>query len=111
MTMDGSGFGLDGDGHYAYLDTEERIGTTIELIERPKGRQAPEKIYPPETSERPATVQPPSSRGPAPSGGLPGGPTSFGGQLAGGPPPGAPPLDEQPGSPEPSFRNGQGDYQ
>ena len=51
MTMDGSGFGLDGDGHYAYLDTEERIGTTIELIERPKGRLTPEKIYPPENSE------------------------------------------------------------
>ena len=41
MTMDGSGFGLDGDGHYAYLDTEERIGTTIELIERPKCRLTP----------------------------------------------------------------------
>ncbi len=48
MTMDGSGFGLGGDGHYAYLDTEHRIGTTIELIERPKGRLKPEKIYPPE---------------------------------------------------------------
>jgi methylmalonyl-CoA/ethylmalonyl-CoA epimerase len=51
MTMDGSGFGLDGDGHYAYLDTEELIGTTIELIERPKGRLIPEKIYPPENTE------------------------------------------------------------
>jgi len=48
MTMDGSGFGLDGDGHFAYLDTAERIGTTIELIERPKWRQTPEKIFPPE---------------------------------------------------------------
>jgi methylmalonyl-CoA/ethylmalonyl-CoA epimerase len=47
MTMDGSGFGLDGDGHYAYLDTENRIGTTVELIQRPRGRVAPEKIYPP----------------------------------------------------------------
>jgi catechol 2,3-dioxygenase-like lactoylglutathione lyase family enzyme len=47
MIMDGSGFGLDGDGHYAYLDTEKRIGITIELIERPKGRRTPEKIlYP-----------------------------------------------------------------
>jgi len=46
MTQDGSGFGLDGDGHYAYLDTEDKIGVTIELIERPKGRVAPEKIYP-----------------------------------------------------------------
>lgn len=48
MTQDGAGFGLDGDGHYAYLDTEEEIGVTIELIERPKRRVPPEKIYPPE---------------------------------------------------------------
>jgi methylmalonyl-CoA/ethylmalonyl-CoA epimerase len=50
MTMDGAGFGLDGDGHYAYLDTEEALSTTIELIQRPKGRLAPEKIYPPQDS-------------------------------------------------------------
>lgn len=48
MTQDGAGFGKDGDGHYAYLNTEEIIGTTIELIERPKGRLEPEKIYPPD---------------------------------------------------------------
>jgi hypothetical protein len=48
MTQDGAGFGLDGDGHYAYLDTEDRIGATIELIERPKRRAPPERIYPPE---------------------------------------------------------------
>ena len=47
MTMDGSGFGLDGDGHYAYLDTEGPLSTTLELIERPKGRMAPEKVFPP----------------------------------------------------------------
>jgi methylmalonyl-CoA/ethylmalonyl-CoA epimerase len=46
MTMAGAGFGLDGDGHYAYLDTEARIGVTIELIERPKGRVEPERVYP-----------------------------------------------------------------
>lgn len=48
MIQDGSGFGADGDGHYAYFETEDKIGTTIELIERPKGRMPPEKIYPPE---------------------------------------------------------------
>ena len=48
MIMDGQGFGLEGDGHYAYLDTEEKFGVTLELIERPKGRLKPEKIYPPE---------------------------------------------------------------
>ena len=47
VVMDGSGFGLDGDGHYAYLDTEKLIGASIELIERPKGRVHPEKVYPP----------------------------------------------------------------
>jgi catechol 2,3-dioxygenase-like lactoylglutathione lyase family enzyme len=46
MIMDGAGFGLDGDGHYAYLDTEKDFGVTLELIERPKGRLKPEKIYP-----------------------------------------------------------------
>jgi len=46
VTMDGAGFGRDGDGHYAYLDTESRIGVTIELIERPQGRRPPEKVYP-----------------------------------------------------------------
>lgn len=48
MIMDGAGFGLDGDGHYAYLDTEKDFGVTLELIERPKGRLKPEKIFPPE---------------------------------------------------------------
>lgn len=47
MIMDGAGFGLDGDGHYAYLDTEAQLGVTLELIERPKRRHQPEKIYPP----------------------------------------------------------------
>jgi methylmalonyl-CoA/ethylmalonyl-CoA epimerase len=51
MTMDGAGFGLDGDGHYAYLDTEDKLGVTIELIERPKRRVTPEAIYPPEHDE------------------------------------------------------------
>lgn len=50
MIMDGAGFGPDDDGHYAYLDTEPYIGTTLELIQRPKGRKSPEKIFPPEAS-------------------------------------------------------------
>jgi catechol 2,3-dioxygenase-like lactoylglutathione lyase family enzyme len=47
VTQDGAGFGLDGDGHYAYLNTEGKIGVALELIERPKGRMPPEKVYPP----------------------------------------------------------------
>jgi methylmalonyl-CoA epimerase len=46
MIQDGAGFGLDGDGHYAYLDTEEKLGVMLELIERPTGRVEPEKVYP-----------------------------------------------------------------
>ena len=46
MTMDGAGFGPDDDGHYAYLNTEDLISTTLELIERPKRRNPPEKVYP-----------------------------------------------------------------
>lgn len=48
MIQDGAGFGLDGDGHYAYLDTESRFGILFELIERPKRRVAPEKVFPAE---------------------------------------------------------------
>ncbi len=48
VIMDGGGHGLDGDGFFAYLDTEEALGVTLELIERPKRRNTPEKIYPPE---------------------------------------------------------------
>jgi len=51
MSMDGAGFGRTGDGHYAYLDTEARLGTTLELIERPKDRMTPEKVYPPPANE------------------------------------------------------------
>jgi methylmalonyl-CoA/ethylmalonyl-CoA epimerase len=50
MLQDGSGFGCEGDGHFAYLDTEEAIGVMIELREAPRKRYPPEKIYPPEQS-------------------------------------------------------------
>jgi catechol 2,3-dioxygenase-like lactoylglutathione lyase family enzyme len=46
ITMEGAGFGLDGDGHFAYLDTDSRFGTTYELIQRPKRRREPEAVYP-----------------------------------------------------------------
>ncbi len=49
MIQDGSGFGLDGDGHYAYIDTEKDFSVVIELIERPARRVPPERIYPEET--------------------------------------------------------------
>jgi hypothetical protein len=46
VTMEGSGYGLDGDGHFAYLDTEDVLGIILELMERPKRRREPSKIYP-----------------------------------------------------------------
>lgn len=48
MLQDGADFGLDGDGHFAYLDTEGELGVMIELREAPRRRRPPEKIYPPE---------------------------------------------------------------
>lgn len=46
VSMEGGGHGPDGDGYFAYLETEDMFGTTIELIQRPKRRQPPEKIFP-----------------------------------------------------------------
>ena len=46
VTMEGGGYGLDGDGHFAYLDTENLIGVTLELMERPKRRHEPLRIFP-----------------------------------------------------------------
>ncbi len=46
VTMEGAGFGLDGDGYFAYLDTDDLLGTTYELIQRPKRRHEPEAVYP-----------------------------------------------------------------
>jgi hypothetical protein len=51
VIQEGRGFGLDGDGHYAYLDTEGSIGITLELIQRPKRRVPPERIYPPSEAD------------------------------------------------------------
>lgn len=52
VIQDGSGFGLNEDGHYAYLDTQEDFGITFELIDRPKGRKEPEKVYPLDLNEK-----------------------------------------------------------
>ncbi len=52
MRMDEAGFGFGGDGRYAYLDTEDLLGTVVELIERPQRKQLPEKVYPAESSAK-----------------------------------------------------------
>ncbi len=46
VVMEGGGFGLDGDGHFAYLDTQDQFGITYELIQRPLRRHEPEAVYP-----------------------------------------------------------------
>jgi hypothetical protein len=46
IAMEGAGYGLDGDGYFAYLDTVDLFGITIELMCRPKRRHEPIKIYP-----------------------------------------------------------------
>lgn len=51
MIMDGSGFGADGDGHYAYIETETPFGVVYELIQRPARRNPPERIFPEEEEE------------------------------------------------------------
>ena len=48
IVMEGSGYGLDGDGHFAYLDTEETLGIMVELMERPRRRHPPLRVYPQE---------------------------------------------------------------
>jgi methylmalonyl-CoA epimerase len=47
VIQEGSEYGVDGTGHYAYFDTAEQIGMAMELIELPKQRAAPEAVYPP----------------------------------------------------------------
>ncbi len=37
------GYGLDGDGGFAYLDTQDRLGVILELIEVPARRREPEE--------------------------------------------------------------------
>jgi len=41
MLMAGFGHGLDGDGGFAYFDTEPQLGVIIELIEAPARRRPP----------------------------------------------------------------------
>lgn len=40
------GLGLNGDGGYAYLDTEPILGIILELIQNPSQPRPPDQIYP-----------------------------------------------------------------
>jgi methylmalonyl-CoA/ethylmalonyl-CoA epimerase len=48
LLQSGRGFGADGDGAYAYFDTERALGCIVEAIERPKRMPPPERRYPAE---------------------------------------------------------------
>lgn len=46
VVQSGFGTGPQGDGGFAYIDTEDAFGALFELIEAPKERYAPQEIYP-----------------------------------------------------------------
>jgi methylmalonyl-CoA/ethylmalonyl-CoA epimerase len=48
VLQSGRGYGVQGDGGYAYLDTVASLGAIYELIEIPAERYPPEEIYPAE---------------------------------------------------------------
>jgi methylmalonyl-CoA/ethylmalonyl-CoA epimerase len=46
VLQSGRGYGRGGDGGYAYLDTEDTLGLILELIEIPRERVPPERVFP-----------------------------------------------------------------
>src|SRR5829696_433611 len=46
LLQSGRGFGVDGDGAYAYFDTERDLGCIVEAIELPSAMPDPEYRYP-----------------------------------------------------------------
>jgi catechol 2,3-dioxygenase-like lactoylglutathione lyase family enzyme len=46
LLQSGHGFGVDGDGAYAYFDTEAALGCIIEAIELPREMPPPEQVFP-----------------------------------------------------------------
>jgi methylmalonyl-CoA/ethylmalonyl-CoA epimerase len=44
VLQSGRGYGLDGDGGFAYLDTLERLRIIVELLEFPARRRGPETV-------------------------------------------------------------------
>lgn len=46
LLQSGRGFGTEGDGAYAYFETEGALGHIIEAIEMPAGMPDPERTYP-----------------------------------------------------------------
>lgn len=46
MIQSGRGYGVDGDGAFAYFATADRLSTLIELIQLPKQRYPPDATFP-----------------------------------------------------------------
>jgi methylmalonyl-CoA/ethylmalonyl-CoA epimerase len=46
LLQSGAGYGLDGDGGYAYFDSERDFSLVIEAIEVPKRRREPDFVWP-----------------------------------------------------------------
>lgn len=46
VLQSGRGYGLDGDGGYAYFDTERDFEVIVEAIEVPKRRREPDFVWP-----------------------------------------------------------------
>ena len=53
LLQSGEGFGLHGDGAYAYFDTAGPLGCIIEAIELPKEMPPPERVYPERSAAEP----------------------------------------------------------
>jgi hypothetical protein len=47
VIQSGRGYGVRGDGGFAYLSTQDALGATFEVIEIPVERVEPEEVYPP----------------------------------------------------------------
>ncbi|MBV9170639.1 MAG: VOC family protein [Chloroflexi bacterium] len=46
LVQSGRGYGVQGDGEFRYFATADRIGTLIELIQLPRERYPPDRVYP-----------------------------------------------------------------
>jgi methylmalonyl-CoA/ethylmalonyl-CoA epimerase len=46
VIQQGTGYGLDGDGGFAYFDTVAHLGVLVEAIERPARRRVPDLAWP-----------------------------------------------------------------
>jgi catechol 2,3-dioxygenase-like lactoylglutathione lyase family enzyme len=46
VVQSGRGYGVQGDGAFAYFSTGDRLGTLIELIQLPEERYPPDEVFP-----------------------------------------------------------------